>query len=102
MYAASEMLYIDIQYTYTTIRQRTVYNLTIWPFYTTSAVYKSGKFGYMWYLFGFIPWWWSLVDQNMYEYLILQYKYLRNNIVHFGGWVLCTGYLHCMKWTIKS
>ena len=37
----SDILYMNIQYAYTTILQRIVYILPIWHFYTMSAVYKS-------------------------------------------------------------
>jgi len=30
-----------------------------------STVYKIGKFGFMLYYFGFIPWWWSLAGWNV-------------------------------------
>jgi hypothetical protein len=32
--------------------------------------------------------------------VILYYKYLMNNIAHFGGWMLLTGYRKYIEWTI--
>jgi len=41
MKAASNILYINIHHIYTMAPQRNVYILTIWLFYTTSAMYKN-------------------------------------------------------------
>jgi hypothetical protein len=47
--------YTNIQHIYTTLIQINVCILPIWPFYTMSAVHKSGQFGFMLYCFGLIP-----------------------------------------------